>query len=301
MVKEKKKTKFKDPTRNSAAFNVVSVVIVALYCSTLILVTGWAIMTSLKSIIDFTLNPLGFPKEIRFTNYVNAFKEIKQEIPWGGGRRTVFMPELFLNSIIYIAGTTFFSLVSHIACAYVAAKYPCKVTRIMHTIVIIKMAVPVVGSLGTQMIMLKATGVYDNRLMYFIYCAGFTGTNFLIFYFAFKGVSWDYAEAAIMDGAGPYRIFFQIMIPMIKSIIIAITITSCIGAWNDWNTPLIWMPSSPTIAFALYKFQFSTQNSVSTTPTQVAGCILVMLPTLIAFILLRKKFIGQITFGGLKG
>lgn len=286
---------------NDIIFEIISVAILGVYCITLLFTLGWGVVISLQNIIDFTLNPFSLPSKPEFSNYLNALKEMSVEIASGAGRREVEFLELFINSLVYVAGCSIISTYTHVSCAYVAAKYPRFITKLMHTIVVVVISFPMVGSLSSGLVLLKSTGVYNNLIMYFLYCGGFTGTNFLIFYSAFKGVSSTYAEAAQLDGAGHYTIFWKIMVPMIKNIIIGMMLLGIIGYWNDWYTPMVYLPSYPTISYALYKFQFKTSNSVSSIPAQTAGCILVALPTLILFIIFRNKFIGNISIGGLKG
>ncbi|MBQ8685618.1 MAG: carbohydrate ABC transporter permease [Clostridia bacterium] len=301
MEKTEKKKKSKGIRANGLVFEIIAITVLGLYSFTLLFALGWGIIISLKDIIDFTLNPLGFPAELRFENYLNAFKELKVEVAWGEGRRTIEFLELLFNSILYVVGCTLISTYTHLTCAYVSAKYPRWITKLMHTIVVVVIAFPMVGSLSSGLVLLKATGVYNNRLMYFLYCGGFTGTNFLIYYSAFKGVSSTYAEAAKIDGAGHYTIMFKIMIPMVKNLLTGMMLLAVIGYWNDWYTAMVYLPSYPNISYALYKFQFNTNNSVSSVPVQTAGCMLVMLPTLLIFLVFRNKFIGNISYGGLKG
>jgi ABC-type glycerol-3-phosphate transport system permease component len=71
----------------------------------------------------------------------------------------------------------------------------------------------------------------------FLYSGGF-GTNFLLLYSFFKNLSWTYVEAAKIDGASDFRIFLQIVLPMAKGPMVAVTILTFIGLWNDYLTPI---------------------------------------------------------------
>jgi multiple sugar transport system permease protein len=198
-------------------------------------------------------------------------------------------------------GVAVFSNYARFSCAYVAAKHPNVVTKAMHICVIFIMSFPMVGSFASTYLLLKRTGVYNNLFMYFLYSAGFTGKDFLIFYAASRGIDDAYIEAAKLDGAGYYRIQFGIVMPMLKTIILGMLLIDIISLWNSWSTPMFYLPKYPTVSYALYLFQFNTDNSVSQVPAQTAGCVMVMVPTLILFIAFRNKFIGNITLGGLKG
>ena len=117
----------------------------------------------------------------------------------------------------------------------------------------------------------------------------------------FKGVANDYRDAAFVDGAGHWRVFFTIMIPMIKTSIIALCILGFIGSWNDYMTPLVYLPNYPTIAYALFTFRNSTDSLVAQIPMQLTGCVVVMVPIIILFVCFRNKIMGNLSIGGLKG
>ena len=130
---------------------------------------------------------------------------------------------------------------------------------------------------------------------------GFLGSNFLIFYATFKGISWEYAEAAFIDGASHVRVLFTIMIPLAMTSIAAIFLLGFIGNWNNWNVHVIYLPNYPMISYALYYFQNNTINAISNTPCKLAACMIVLAPILVLFLLFRKKLMGNLTIGGLKG
>ena len=88
------------------------------------------------------------------------------------------------------------------------------------------------------------------------------------------------------------------MLPLVKSTILAVGVMVFIGFWNDYQTPMIYMPSHATISFGLFQFT----NASGGSPSEVlAASIVVMLPMLIIFIIFKDKFIGNLTVGGIKG
>ena len=83
---------------------------------------------------------------------------------------------------------------------------------------------------------------------------------FLITYSLFKTVSKTYAEAAKIDGASEARIFVQIMIPMAKGVIGMMMVMSAIGAWNDYYTPYMYLPSVKTLALGIQELSEEAQT-----------------------------------------
>lgn len=297
-----RKNKDEGIKESKSLFAITGVIILVIYTVSLLLPLSWAMISSLKTRIDFHLNPLGLPAQYMFTNYFNAYKELYITIESGRGTREVYLFEMIYNSLRYSIGTTFIDQIVTASVAYVCAKYPSFISRLIYKINIVTLILPIVGNLASALMIAKFFGWYDN--MYGVwFTSGFsvTGTSLLIYYAVFKNLSWEYAEAAFLDGANHFKVLYKIMIPLIMPTMLALSLRSFIGTWNDWQGPMIWLPSSPTIAFGLYSFQFSTSTIASSTPMQLAGCSIVIFPMLVLFIAFKNKMIGSISFGGLKG
>ena len=119
-----------------------------------------------------------------------------------------------------------------------------------------------------------------------------------MFYATFKSLPWTFAEAAQIDGAGHFRTFIQIMLPLIRSTLFAVFILLFIEHWNDYYTPMVFLPEKPTMSYGLFIFQ--TDNKAST-PIQLAACILACVPILIVFAAFKDKIMSNVTMGGIKG
>ena len=135
----------------------------------------------------------------------------------------------------------------------------------------------------------------------FLMKANFLGMYYLVFHAMFRALPKDFDEAAYMDGAGNFTIFFKINLPLVVGTFVTVMLIKFIDFWNDYMTPMIYMPSFPTIAYGLYAFvQESTTPSRSGTQIKLAACMLVFIPNFIIFIAFRDKLIGNISMGGLK-
>ena len=117
----------------------------------------------------------------------------------------------------------------------------------------------------------------------------------------FRGIPKDFDEAAYIDGAGNFAIFFKIIFPISVGTYVTIALINFISFWNDYTTPLIYMPNIPTVAYGLYGFiQESTEGDKVGTPIKLAACMLVFIPNFVIFLVFRNKLIGNISMGGLK-
>ena len=149
--------------------------------------------------------------------------------------------------------------------------------------------------------MAKDLGIYDSQLGLWFMSATFLGIYYLMFYSIFKGLSWEYAEAAFIDGAGHWQILLRIMLPLIKNTFLVIFLLNFIARWNDYQTPWIFLPNTPTAAVGVQFFSVGGEIGMGGVPIKLAASILLMLPVIVLFLIFRKKLVGNLTLGGIKG
>lgn len=288
-------------SRRMDAFQIILYVIVAVYCLSMVYVLLFGLINSLKDATDFEwLNPFGFPhKEFgwKFDNYSKVLKEFKVSSMSMGGEEVGFMG-MFVNSLLYAVFMSLLSMATQIMVAYAIAKYDFKLKPILYGVAVIVMLLPIIGSLASEVQMADTFNFRNNLLGICLMKCKYAGLYFLVFYATFRSVSWTYAEAAQIDGAGHLKIFIEIMLPLIKSTVFAVFILLFIEFWNDYYTPMIFLPQSPTMSYGLFVFQ--TDNRASQ-PIQLAACLLTCLPILVLFVVFKNKIMGNVTMGGLKG
>lgn len=288
-------------SRRMDAFQIILYVIVAVYCLSMVYVLLFGLINSLKDATDFEwLNPFGFPhKEFgwKFDNYSKVLKEFKVSSMSMGGEEVGFMG-MFVNSLLYAVFMSLFSMATQIMVAYAIAKYDFGLKPLLYGVAVIVMLLPIIGSLASEVQMADTFNFRNNLLGICLMKCKYAGLYFLVFYATFRSVSWTYAEAAQIDGAGHLKIFIEIMLPLIKSTVFAVFILLFIEFWNDYYTPMIFLPQSPTMSYGLFVFQ--TDNRASQ-PIQLAACLLTCLPILVLFVVFKNKIMGNVTMGGLKG
>lgn len=301
-ILKKRKRKFKLKIK-ADLFTVISWIVLLLWCIAFLVMLVWAFIQSFKTNMEFYLDPGGLPKKWEFSNYLIAIENIHSPVQVaGGGTREVYLPEMLLNSLLYAVGAPFFAVLTASVASYIVAKYNrFKWVSIIFAIVIFTTYVPLSPSLASNIKLLHSLHLYDSMVGMWIWSSGAFGSMFLLYYANFKGVSWTYAEAAFIDGASHFRVFFQIMLPLTKAVFGALFLTSFINIWNDYMTPMIYMPSYPTLSYAAWKIQFSTETVFAVVPVRLAGLMLVILPVLILFILTKNKLMTSMSVGGIKG
>lgn len=252
----------------------------------------WVLYNSFKTPAEYTHDFISLPSAWTFENYVRAWSYSSSETNY-----TTIAQMLGMSVLISFTGTLVTVFVSSCA-AYVVAKYKFPGRNVIVGVVIFTMIIPIVGSLPSQIQLMDNLGLNDRILgMIFLYSGGF-GMNFMLLYSFFKNLSWTYVEAAKIDGASDFRIFFSIILPMAKGPITAISVITLIGLWNDYMTPRIFLPSKPTIAVGLALMKESLSDSYT---VLFAAIILTILPIVITFSLFSKVIMENTSVGGLKG
>lgn len=290
---EKKREKFNILT-------IIMLVVLCLYALTLIGLMCWGLLTSFKSHTDFRLNKLGLPKEWVW-NFGEVFNFFKVYIDTDTGRQAVGMDLMFLYGFLYAFGCSFFSTLVPCITAYLCARFPYKFSNVIHTTVIVVMILPIVGSLPSQIQVAKFFGLYDQLWGLWIMNAHFLGMYFLVMHGLFKSLPMAYTEAAKIDGASNMSILLQIILPLVKNTFLTIMLINFIAFWNDYSTPLVFVPSYPTVAYGVYIMMHSTDNGMSRVNMRITAAFTMLIPVLILFLSFHKKLLGNLTMGGLKG
>lgn len=128
------------------------------------------------------------------------------------------------------------------------------------------------------------------------------GMSFCILLFrAFVGtIPKELDEAAILDGAGPLRLFFQVGFPLLRSVIVTVIVVQAVTVFNDFANPLYFLPGAEnaTVQLTLYNFQSQYQTSWNLLFTDI---LLITVPPLIMYIFFNRQIVSGLTAGAVKG
>ncbi len=279
-------------------FALVWVILVGLILSTMILPL-YMIVTSLKLNdleYQFHPSPFSFPETPTWSNY-SRILEIFND------RMETSLLSMFLVSIVTSTLKPAIGVLVTTIWGYVIAKYAFFGREFFFKLGIVIMILPIVGSTASAMQVNKALGVYDNLFMNIITSAGggFYGTNFLLMYGTFKGIPWDYAEAAQIDGASRFTILFKLYMRMALPQMTVLFVLAFMASWNDYSIFMVWLPSYPNIAYGMYLFNKRAQQYRVSLPQLMAGFTMVMIPVAIIYLSTQKIITSKFAIGGLKG
>ena len=283
-------------------FAVIVFVLLILYTASFLLPVLWGVNLSLKTNNNAELHPFGINFPLRFENYATVFKKFAVSVYTDTGSHTYYMEHMLWFTLVYAVACSFVNIAVTCLVAYITARFDFKICRIIDGVVIVAMILPIVGSMPSELRIMHALGMYDSLWGMMIMKANFVGgTTFLIFNVAFKGFPKDFEEAAWIDGASNFTVMMTIMMPMIKATFSTMWLLSFIGFWNDYQTPLLLLPTKPTLAYGVYFFSsLSLDHASYNEPLRIAASMMLALPILIIFIIFKNKLMGDISLGGIK-
>lgn len=281
----------KNQTKGQKAVFIAVIVVFIIYSISLIYPFVWMFLNSFKLDVDFRADSFGLPKRWIFANYYDAVTYVHK-----GSNILVMLFNSIMNVIVICIPGQFFG-----ACtSYVLAKYRFKLNKLIFTVALIIMVIPGIGSTAATFSLWHKLGIYDTYFSLFLMGSSGFGSGFLLMYSAFSTLSWTYAEAAFIDGSSNFRTFIQIMLPQIFPVMFSMFIISAIGTWNDYYTPYMYLPSSPTIAVGLFEIE-ANALAQQIYPLFFALMLVATAPVLIAFIVFQNTIMENVTAGGIKG
>ena len=278
-------------------------VFLIIYAVTLFLPILWSLMTCVKSNIDYSIleNKLGFPKSFALSNFAVAWEYGYAEAIIDGELMYFSIPVQFMNSILYAGGCMITATLTPCIAAYAVARYKYKFGKVVYSIVIVTMILPIVGALPSEIQMTRALGIFDTFWGLWILKANFLGIYFLVFFAQFKMLPYDYTEAGKIDGASNFRIMISIILPLAKGTIFTVMLLTFVQFWNDYQIPMVYIPSHPVAAYGMYQFNQRLSQQIANVPTKISYMIIVTIPILAVFIAFHKRLMTNLTVGGIKG
>lgn len=251
----------------------------------------WAFISGTKTHAEVALEPFGLPEVWHFEHYIEVFKLLQVN------GNNFF--DMLCNSIWFSVVCVFVQQFVCINFAYCATKYTFPGSKLIYPIILIVITLPLYGTGGAMYNLLKALGLIDSYAQV-VTSAGAFNTFFLYYAAYFKNLSWTYAEAAMMDGANHFQIYFRVMVPQAKPIFGALFLTQWVSIWNSYESALVYLPNLPTLPVGIY--QFNTEMIYQARlDILFAACVIIAIPAIVLFTAFNKVITTNVSVGGLKG
>ena len=281
-------------------FDTTIFIMLSIYSLTLFVLLFWALGTSFRGGDAYLRNPLlDFSKGFTFDNYIEVFENFRLRVDKSGSTYA-YVEDMLLYSLLYAGGCAIIQSFVTATVAYLTAKYDCLLSKIVHYSVIVTMILPIVGNMSSMIQILRALHLYDTMIGMYVMKFGYANLYYLIFHAAFKRIPKDYTEYALVEGASHFKIYFQIMLPIVLPLIATVALLLFISYWNDYQVPYVYLPSKPTAAMGLYAV-LNVNTEFNSAPFKIAAGVLVFIPIFIIFLIFKNVIMSNIDEGGVKG
>lgn len=253
---------------------------------------AWLLMSSFKPSSDIIGNVNLVPENGTLANYRTALGGIGGVSTW----------TFFLNSTILAVGAVVGIVLSSSASAYAFARVRFPGRNLWFSIMIGTLLLPFHVVIVPQYILFQNLGLIDTFAPLLIgkFLAVEAFFVFLMVQFM-RNLPRELDEAARIDGAGHFRIFRSIMLPLMRPAIITSSIFAFIWSWNDFLGPLLYLKSPSNYSVPVALRLFVDQTTVSDFGAQMAMAVLALLPVLLFFLVFQRFLIAGVATQGLKG
>ncbi len=220
------------------------------------------------------------------------------------GSTTIYFPKWFLNTLIVSFFSCILSTISTLAVAYVMSKLHFSWRKTYLNIAMIIGLFPGFMSMVAIYYILKTFGLTGSLFALILCYSSGAGTGFYVAKGFFDVIPNALVESAKLDGANNAQIFWHIILPMSKPIIIYTALMSFTGPWMDFIFAKVILGESNrelwTVSVGLYGMMFGSQADQSIFSVFAAGCVCVAIPIVTLFMLLQRYYVEGVTAGSVK-
>ncbi len=203
------------------------------------------------------------------------------------------------NSTLLTVGSVALIVLLSAFVAFVLQRRRDRMASVVSSVMLAGLIIP--PAVVPTIFLLQWIGLYKTLIGLIMVEVAFTMPFATLIFRAFMAsIPSELDEAAIMDGASPLRVFFSIVMPLLKPAIVTVIVTSAVGIYNDFAGPLYFLPGSQNVTAQLTLFSFISQFS-SQWNLLFADVLIITLPPLIMFMFFQRQIVSGTTAGAIKG
>ena len=249
---------------------------------------GIAVLNSLKpNLGEVYRAPFALPSTWSFGNYETA---------WVGADFQTY----FLNSAIISLSSVVIVCFCASTTAFVLVRMPFKGSAILFGCFLLGVVIPIRLALAPLFVIVNSLGLLDSLAgVIMVQSASMMPVAVFILSAFLRAVPAELEDAAKMDGALPVEIYWRVVLPLVRPAMATVALLTFVQAWNEYFLPLIFLKTPAnypiTLGIAQFKLQFDVQWHL-----MFAGILIMLIPTVAAFLLASRQFIAGLTQGGIK-
>lgn len=268
--------------------NVPTYLLLSVYSLFVLTLVAWVVLASFSPTRDiFTGNLMAF--NLTLKNY-------RDVLGIDGGLWNI------ANTLGYVVPSCILTILVSAPAAYALARFPGNGNRVVETLLVLCMGIPTIIITLSIFQTVTRLGIADSRLVLIVlYTATHVPFNVYFLTSYFRTIPSSYEEAAMLEGAGPFRVFWEIMLPFVKPAIFTLMILNFIGLWNEYLLALIFANTNEMRPIGIWLQ--ATINSMNTTGNwagMFAAVVVAAAPTVVIYAVLADRLIGARTASGLK-
>ncbi|OXS56252.1 sugar ABC transporter permease [Cohnella sp. CIP 111063] len=275
----------------SRALKAVAFLILSVWAAAVLYPLLWTFLSALKDNPQFLTNkPWALPETPLLWKH---FTYVWQTYNFGS---------YFMNSVLVTVVSSIAAIVLSASTAYVFSRFEFRGSRLLYVAYLSAMMIPLILGLIPLFFLLDDFGLI-NKLggLAIVYTAWAIPFGVFVLGGFFKSLPKELEEAAYIDGAGYFRTFFQIMLPMAKSGLVTVTIVNALNNWNEYimGTVFINDPTQYTLPVGIAIMQAEMQYRTEWGPL-FAGLLISMAPVLLMYMFFQRQIVSGLTAGAIK-
>ena len=245
-----------------------------------------AVLNSFKEKYEASSMSLSFPKQWHFENYAVVIQQGK-------------LGQSFVNSLLYSVVAGILVIIFSTMCAFILQRRPSKFCHGVYYYVILGIALPM--NYVSLMKVMQITMLNNTQIgICLLYAAMQIPFTVFLMYGFIGTVPRELDEAGIIDGCSPFSLFFKIVFPLLKPIIVTTIVLTFMNTWNEFITPLYYLSNSNLWPMTLAVYNFFGQFDMNWNLV-CADIVLTSLPVVIIYLIGQKYIISGMTTGAVKG
>jgi raffinose/stachyose/melibiose transport system permease protein len=284
-----------DSGRSQAAAAVTGILAGGLRYGVLLFVTVislapfvWVVLSSFKTNAEVLDSALSWPSSMNFAGYYEALT------------RTRFFL-FFFNSLLVSGLATITAVAIFGMAAYVLARYEFPGRNLVYTIFISSLLISLVPMQQPITQIIRLLNLYDTVwALVLVYAVRGLPIAVFVLHSFFKSIPRELEEAAVLDGAGFFRIYLGVMLPLARPAMASAGVLIFLNSWNDFLFALLLTQSEETRTLS-YALRFFTSMFSYDYPTLFAAVVLTLLPSIVVYVLLQEQIQESLAAGAVKG